>query len=181
MRRRQQDSNTTGGVEILDSDDQDEMISRFSKEMEEQQRGINQSFRALCIGSAVLSVLVLLFLEVRSSFIQAGRLFRWIHALVTATLHLATPFVALPTTPTTRLKWILVVPWVISLILGSSSLFHARSTIGEDSTITLTFHQGLFIGNFLTTLAALWLRSDSFSIQRSVDKLKEARYRHKSL
>lgn len=181
MRRRHQDSDSTPEVDILDSDDQDQIISRFSKEMDEQQRGINQSFRALCIGSAALSVLALLFLEMRESILQTGRFFRWIHALITATLHLATSLVALPSTPTTRLKWILVLPWVLTLILGSSSLFHARSIKGEDSTVTVTYHQGLLIGNFLTTLAALWLRSDSASMQRSVDKLREARYRHKTL
>jgi hypothetical protein len=181
MRRRNQDSKPSEAVEILDSDDQDQIISRFAQEMDEQQRGINQSFRALCIGSAILSICALLFLEVREGLVQSGRLFRWTHVLVTATLHVLTPGVALPSTPTTRLRWILVPPWIISLLLGSSTLFHARSIQGEDSTFTVTYHQGLFLGNFLTTLAALWLRNDSFSVQRSVEQLKEARYRHKSL
>jgi hypothetical protein len=171
-------------VELLDSDDQDQMIHRFAQEMDKQQREIHQAFRGLCIGSAILSICVLLFLELRGALVPSGRPFRWIHVLVTATLHVLTPGVALPSTPTTRLRWILVLPWIISLLLGSSILFHARRIIqGEDeiSSITVTYHQGLLLGNFLTTLAALWLRNDSFSIQRSIEQLKEARYRHKSL
>lgn len=181
MRRRKQDTDSSDEVEIIDSDDQDQIISRFSQEMEEQQRSIGQAFKALCIGSAVLSLLALLFLEMRESLLQTGRLFRWIHTLITAALHLATHFVVSPSTPTSQLKWILFLPWALASLLGSSCLFHARNIKGEDATVTLTFHQGLFIGNALTTLAALWLRSDSVSIQKSVEKLRDARYSHKSL
>ncbi len=59
-------------MELLDSDDQDQMIHRFAQEMDKQQREIHQAFRGLCIGSAILSICVLLFLELRGALVPSG-------------------------------------------------------------------------------------------------------------
>jgi hypothetical protein len=172
---------------LMDESDQDQMILDLKAESDRLQQHIHQSFSFLCVTSLVVCVLVTLYLFLfpESPTTTTGWVFRWLHTGLAALLHWeAQYFVKHPAQPV--FSWKLLVPIVstIGLLIAVSQQQHASAgtdNIANPNEPISMLHWGLVLSNAVTLAGAAILRLDSSSTANSLEELKSAKYRYKSL
>jgi hypothetical protein len=175
---------------LMDETDQDQMILELKAESDRLQQQMHHSFSILCMAAVVISVLVTLymFLFPESLSTATDWMFRWLHTGLAALLHWEAQYIVThPAQP--MFSWKLLVPIVstIGLLLAVSLLRqqqHANantdSLVDIDDSIHM-LHWGLVLSNAATLVGAAFLRLDSSSTANSLEELRSAKYRYKSL
>jgi hypothetical protein len=172
---------------LMDESDQDQMILELKAESDRLQQHIHQSFSFLCVTSLVVCVLVTLYLFLfpESPTTATGWVFRWLHTGIAALLHLEARFVVTHSAQP-MFSWKLVVPVVstVGLLLAVSQQQHVsagtENLVDSDNSVSM-LHWGLVLSNAATLMGATILRLDSSSTANSLEDLKSAKYRYKSL
>jgi hypothetical protein len=172
----------------MDEIDQDQMILELKAESDRLQQHMHRSFSFLCVAAMVICVLVtvFLFLFPESPTTATGWMLRWLHTGLAALLHWEAQYIVThPAQPV--FSWKLSVPIVSSIgILLVASLLRQQqhASAGTDSLVDVNdsmLHWGLVMSNVATLAGAAILRSDSSSTANSLEELRSAKYRYKSL
>jgi hypothetical protein len=131
-------------------------------------------------------VTVYLFLFPESPTTATGWVFRWLHTGLAALLHWEAQYIVRhPAQP--MFSWKLWVPIVSTIgLLLSVLIFRQQqhASAGTDSLADLDdsmLHWGLVLSNAATLAGAAILRLDSSSTANSLEELRSAKYRYKSL
>jgi hypothetical protein len=178
---------------LMDEMDQDQMILELKAESDRLQQQMHRSFSILCVTAMLICLLVTLYLFLfpeAASITASGWMFRWLHTGLAALLHWEAQYIV--THPAhmyqPMFSWKLSVPIVssIGLLLAVSLLRQQKqhASAGTDSSVNpddSMLHWGLVLSNVATLAGAALLRLDSSSTANSLEELRSAKYRFKSL
>lgn len=174
-------------VEPLDEADQARLIEELRAENVRQQESIWQIFRYLCLVAAVVLILSVLYLDqwhmttttigddATSSFLL--RALSIGHGVSSALLHSISAHLTKPYQPVGLVFRIIA---TVDVTMAVSVLWACRRHTQTDATL-LYLHYGIGASNVFIVLAAVLLRWDAQSTDKSFQDLVHAQYRFKSL
>jgi hypothetical protein len=157
-----------------------------------------RAFRALCQLAALVSALIVILDEFVSSSSWRRRVLRWVHALASGVLHLATAAAVQPISnsgspPSSTIRAFggleVGIMAVIGAVVVANALFvivtlTATSSSPDQANTTQQQRQasvGMGVANLLTLGVGGMLRWDQRDSGRAIRELEDAQYRHKCL
>jgi hypothetical protein len=170
---------------LMDESDQDQMILELKAESDRLQQQMYHSFSFLCVTAMVICVLVTLYLFLfpESPATATGWTLRWLHTGLAALLHWKAQYIVTHSDQP-MFSWKLSVPIVSTIGLLLAVSHHQHASAGTDSLVDRDdslLHWGLVLSNVATLAGAALLRLDSSSTANSLEELRSAKYRFKSL